>query len=193
MIDPTNITNFNLSDTELEERILFWVCAAGKNGTTAAKCLDKLLKNISGPYDSSPMAVIFRANSLFNLSLMMKDAGIGCYNNKSKTFVELSKAVLNRKLNLKTCTTEELETIYGIGMKTSRCFIIHSRANSNYAGIDTHMLKNLRAHGIPDVPLSTPTNKKLYKKLELEVLKLAEQNNMSATDYDLMIWNKYKK
>lgn len=43
MIDPTNITDYNLSKEKLEEVILFWVCAAGKNGVTATKSLERTL------------------------------------------------------------------------------------------------------------------------------------------------------
>ncbi len=81
--------------------------------------------------------------------------------------------------------------IYGIGMKTSRCFLIHSRKNVQYAGIDTHMLKNLRAHGIEGVPKTTPTSKKLYRRLELEVLRLSKEAGMSPAEYDLNVWNTY--
>jgi hypothetical protein len=47
MINPTNITNYNLTTAELEEHLLFWVCAAGKNGVVAASNLDKFLKNLT--------------------------------------------------------------------------------------------------------------------------------------------------
>jgi len=187
MIDPTNITNYNLTDDELEEHLLFWVCAAGKNGTTAASCLERFLSGIT--YNNmSPFEAIRNASFCFNnFPRIMKAAGIGCYTHKSRTFIELALS----GLNLKTCTVKDLEKIYGIGMKTSRCFIIHSRKNAQHAGLDTHLLKHLRAKGISDVPKQTPSSKKQYKRLEQEVLKLAKGAGMSPAEYDLKIWKSY--
>jgi thermostable 8-oxoguanine DNA glycosylase len=53
------------------------------------------------------------------------------------------------------------------------------------------MLKNLRLHNIEGVPKTTPTSKKLYKRLENEVLNLARDAGMTPADYDLNVWNKY--
>jgi 3-methyladenine DNA glycosylase/8-oxoguanine DNA glycosylase len=190
MIDPTNITDYNLTDDGLEERILFWILAAGKNGTTAAKCLDRLLKLISGPY-SAPMEAVYNASNLYDLPQLMCGCGIGCYTSKARTFRELAIACLTGQLDLSDCCPDELEKIYGIGRKTSRCFILHSRKNAQYAGLDTHILKHLRAEGVEDVPKQTPSSDKQYKRLERELLKLAKAAKMSPADYDLMVWNKY--
>jgi len=190
MIDPSKITINNATDDELEELILFWVCAAGKNGRTAARCLDKFLKMISGPY-GKPMNSVFNFNSLYNLSDTLRACGIGCYNSKAKSFLQLATECISGRLNLRICTTDDLEKIHGIGMKTSRCFILHSRPGAIYAGLDTHILKHLRDSGVGNVPKSTPTNKKEYLRLEKEVLKLADEADMFPAEYDLMIWNKY--
>lgn len=196
MIDPTNITNYNLSDAELEEHLLFWICAAGKNGGTAAKCLDKLLKTFS-IYSHRPLIAIFMNDymeSLYKhppLASLLKECGIGCYNQKAKTFKQIARKYVIGTLDLKTCATEELEAVYGIGMKTSRCFILHSRKDARYAGLDTHMLKHLREVGVENVPKATPSSKKLYLTLEKEVLSLADKAGMSPADYDLMVWNFY--
>ena len=195
MVDPSNITNYNLTYDELEERILFWVCAAGKNGKTAAKCLNKFLTDLS-TYGDTPFESIFNYMLLSPLvktapilEEKLKCCGIGCYNNKAKTI----KHIILSNINLKTCSSEELESIYGIGMKTSRCFILHSREGARIAGLDTHMLKHLKDNGVSNVPKSTPTSKKEYLRLEKEVLALADKANMSSADYDLMVWNFYSK
>jgi hypothetical protein len=39
MIDPSNITNFNLTDHGLQEILIFWICVAGKTATTIAKAV----------------------------------------------------------------------------------------------------------------------------------------------------------
>ena len=108
---------------------------------------------------------------------------------KARSFLELSVAVGSDELDLRTCSADDLEKIHGIGMKTSRCFIIHSRPGARYAGLDTHILKHLKACGVENVPKSTPSSKKEYLRLEKEFLRIADLNNMTPAAYDLMIWN----
>ena len=191
MIDPTNITNYKLTDSELEEHIFFWVLAAGKNGREAARRLEVLLSGLT--YNNrSPFTTIkdvYETNEPLPLSDVMKNFGIGCYNLKSKTLYDLSVS----ELNLRTCLPEDLEKIKGIGMKTARCFIIHSRPDARYAGLDTHMLKHLREKGVSNVPKSTPSSMKEYLRLEKEFLKLSDAAEMSPSSYDLMVWNQYSK
>lgn len=201
MIDPTTITDYNLTTAELEERLLFWVCAAGKNGATAARSLDKFLNTLQynefGPFDqiklkclddNMPDDIIEESFPNYKkMSQLMKEAGIGCYNNKCRTFQELAFS----KIDLRTCSVEELEKIYGIGKKTSRCFILHSRKNAQHAGLDTHLLKHLRAMGVEDVPIRTPSSNKQYLRLEKEVLRLAKEAGETPADYDLKVWKSY--
>lgn len=190
MIDPENVTNYNQTDKELEEFILFWVCAAGKNGRTAARCLDRFLNDHAAFYlNNTPFHTIFSIHSLFNLPLALKEYGIGCYNHKARTFFELAVAKFKGELDLRTCSASDLEAIYGIGPKTARCFILHSRKNAQVAGLDTHMLKHLKDLG-HEVPKTTPTGRN-YERLEKIVLDLAKEAQMSPAEYDLMIWNKY--
>jgi len=200
MIDPKNITNYNLTTPELEKHILFWVAAAGKNGHTAAKSLNILLKTIEGllELDLSPFQSIKELEMLLDMDPyepkeyptlpgLLKQSGIGCYNHKAETMAQLAFS----GLNLHTCSAEDLEKIYGIGMKTSRCFILHSRKNARYAGLDTHILKHLREAGVENVPKATPSSKKLYLTLEKEFLSLADKAGMSPAEYDIMIWRRY--
>lgn len=186
MIDPTKITNYCLSQPQLEEVILFWVCAAGKNGITSANCLDKLLSTWRYKSEASPFEIIKYICDCGNLAEEMKKHGIGCYNAKAKTFI----CLVEKQMNLKKCSLEDLESIPGIGPKTARCFLIHSRKNQQYAGLDTHLLKYLRDKG-HDVPKSTPSGKK-YRDLEIIFLKYVAESGMSAADFDLMIWNDYR-
>ena len=182
MIDPSVITNYSLETPELEEHILWWICAAGKNGTTASRLLDTLMRKIGG-YKLSPFDALRRWPH--DLPNTLRDCGIGCYNHKARSMLEIAYS----DLNLHTCTAEDLENIYGIGMKTSRCFILHSRRNAQYAGLDTHILKFLRAQGY-DAPKTTPTKKK-YLELEKTFLEIAKNKRKSPADLDLEIWNAY--
>lgn len=181
MIDPTNITNFNCTDNQLEELLLFWVCAAGKNAIVSSSALNNLLLDICKTSDS-PFESIKKIGKE-RLPGLLKKYGIGCYNHKSKTFWDLA----NSALDLRSCSCEDLEKIYGIGMKTSRCFIIHSRKNAKCAGLDTHILKFLDMMGY-EVPKSTP-NKKQYLILEKEFINIVKFSKKSIAEIDLLIWN----
>lgn len=190
MIDPTNITNYNLSRPELEEHILFWVCAAGKNGVTAAKCLDKFINILKERYGQiyTPFSLIKLSDAERKLNLVrdIKSAGIGNYNLKSITFKTLAES----SIDLKTCTVDDLESIMGIGPKTARCFLIHSRPNQRLAGLDVHILRFLSDRGYK-VPKSTPVGKK-YKEIEQWFIKEADRENKDIATFDLEIWNKYR-
>jgi len=184
MVDPTRITNFNLTKHRLEEMILFWVCAAGKTAKTAAAGLELFLMLIRTQRNKRPFYDI-KHRSRKRLPSYLKACGIGCYNQKAETFWQLAHS----GLNLRTCSVDDLERIKGIGMKTSRCFIIHSRKDAQCAGLDTHILKFLRSKGF-DAPKQTPT-RRTYLALEREFLILAKKARKPIAIFDLEIWNEY--
>lgn len=184
LVDPDNVTKFDLDDNQLELNILFWILAAGKNGHTAAKCLNNFLKHYSEKTGLiSPFLII---NQIENLPEALKSFGVGCYNNKSKTILGL----IARRLDLKLCSVEQLEDIWGMGSKTVRCFLIHTRKNQNYAGLDRHILRYLKEMGY-DVPSQTP-NKKQYLKIEKIFLELAKKMGKKTSELDLEIWKTYR-
>jgi thermostable 8-oxoguanine DNA glycosylase len=161
------------------------VCAAGKNGVTSARCLNSLLTPLYDKYkEESPFELLRCLDCYGNLPEEMKKAGLGCYNNKAKTF----RGLIYTDIDLKVCSVDELEDIIGIGPKTSRCFILHSRPNQQVACLDTHILKWLRDQGV-DAPKSTPSYKK-YLMLEKKFIELAANRDLAALD--LEIWNRYR-
>lgn len=199
MIDPINITNYKLTVPQLEEHILWWVCAAGKNGVVAAKSLSKFLWNAHSIFTYTRHApaltsfeivrlVLNRPYGIETLAHMMKGAGIGAYTQKSNTFRLLAMA---EKLDLKTVSVEALMAFKGIGPKTARAFVVHSRPQQRYAILDTHLLKFLRHQGImaPDKP---PTPKK-YLELEQAFLRIVDLGGLEVADLDLAIWNHYRE
>ena len=112
MIDPSNITNFNLNDDELQEVVLFWICVAGKTATTMARNLDRMLFKLTGDI---PFTKIKKVGAE-KLPQTLKDFGIGCYNSKARSMWE----IVNSNLDLRTCSIEDLESIYGIGVIDER-------------------------------------------------------------------------
>lgn len=190
MIDPSKITNFNLSDKELEEMVIFWVLVAGKNAKTTSKLLQKFLEHLHKIYNSKgfcPFEVIakYDIQNPGKLESLLKEFGFGCQKSKAKSL----RALVSCGLDFKTCTIEQLEKIHGIGMKTSRCFLIHTRANARNAGLDTHVLKWLRRLGY-DVPKSTPS-KGEYLELEKIFVQIADILRTPTAQLDLTIWNAY--
>jgi len=226
MIDPTKISNFNLTILELEENILFWVAAAGKNGVTSARLLHdflnrirafffiggfprpatllspfKLIRKFKEDTDAQKYETSVRlANELpadldgqpithDNLfQWVMKDSGIGNHTMKSRTFMELAHS----NLDLKNCTIDDLSKIHGIGPKTARAFLVHTRPNQRYAVVDTHLLKFLRDQGIM-APKSTPPEGPQYQRLEKAFLDICDKYSLDAAHLDLTIWNHYRK
>ena len=95
-------------------------------------------------------------------------------------------------LDLRTCSLEELLAIHGVGNKTARFFLLHSRRNCDYAVLDTHILAWMRDHGVEDAPKSTPTNLKVYKELEnkYRIMSRLHYPHLSNAQIDLLIWTK---
>lgn len=108
----------------------------------------------------------------------------GAQSIKARAIIEL----INAQLDLRTCSREDLIKVWGIGLKSASCFILHSRPNIRIAGIDTHMLKFLRQHGI-EVAKVTKRN---YLDLEIRFLQIADDLNMTPAECDLWVWNSFK-
>ena len=182
LIDPKKITNFTRTQAELQSFFLFGLFCAGKNSDYAAKCLAKLLHNSEG---ETPFEVLKNLGET-GIHNALVASRIGQYTRLTKAIVD---AVY---LDLSTCTLEELMSVHGVGQKTARFFLLHTRPNCKVAVLDTHILKWLRDNGV-DAPQVTPTSVKQYKALEEKFLFLAGINFpfMSIADVDLTLWMKY--
>lgn len=190
MVDPTNMTNYDLNDQELEEYILFCIAVAGKTAWVTASILDKLLKYAHTKYRIKGWQP-FKAIKKFDQPMLkqaMLDHGFGCHEMKSKGFL----AVANSGLNLRTCTMFDLIKFHGVKYKTANFFLLHTRKNSRQAVIDTHILKHLASLG-HKVPKSTPQSKKRYEELEKLFLDWADSQGRSLAELDLELWNKYAR
>ena len=173
--------------------ILFWICAAGKNGVTSAKCLDKLLSSwrptaemvIPNP---TPFEIIGCINYNAILSNEMRLSGIGCYNNKAISFMSL----INANLDLKTCTVEDLVGVKGIGFKTANGFLMHTRPDYQGACLDVHILRYLSSLGY-DVPKVTPQSKNTYLRIQSIFMDICKKLNKTPAELDLEIWVKSSK
>lgn len=182
LIDPTDVINYERSVAELELWWLFSCVVAGKTARTQAKLLDAMLSKLTG---DTPFQKL-RKLSYNQLRDAIIEARLGQYNRLIKTFWQ------SLDLDLRNCTVAELETIYGVGPKTARMFVMMSRPDQRYAALDTHVLKHLRAHGI-DAPNATPPAGKRYAELEQAFISLADAAGQSVADYDLAVWKQHAR
>src|ERR1035437_6091464 len=126
MIDPFKITNFERSEEEAQEFLLFALSVAGKTAVVISKAVDNFLQMASQQYANQSEKVY--GNTLpFNLITLMKE------DNTLEYFIKESKLgkhkVLTKgfsqlpKIDVKTATIDQLEEICGCGEKTSRFFL----------------------------------------------------------------------
>lgn len=187
MVDPTVVTIYDRDEYQLQEFALFTILVAGKRARLMARSLDALLREghwINCIEQFRPFEAI-RAFPRDILSIRMKSHGIGCHTIKAKAILGL----LDANLDLDTCTTDEMEQVYGIGPKTSRYFMLHTRSGARVAALDRHMLQYLRDCGV-DAPWHPPSSKR-YRQLEQVVLSICDILGMTPAALDLMVWNYY--
>ena len=185
LIDPHSITNFNRSDNDLEAFWLFCVLVAGKNSRVQAKKLANFLQPAAAT-GFSPFKYI-ELRSVKYLDEDIRAEKLGQYNRVKRCFLE------SLSLDLRTCTVDDLEAVFGVGPKTARFFLLHSRSNQELAVIDTHILKWLRNTLGIDAPKSTPTQLKKYHELENHYLDYCRENGLSPAQLDLHIWSNLNK
>jgi len=180
-IDPKAITNFNRSQEELEMFWLFCILVAGKNADWAAVKLQDLFRNkrdFQTPFQ-------FLKDNLTDLHNILVANKVGQY----RRITNAIEQSLN--LDLKTASLELLMSVFGVGPKTARFFILHTRRDAECAVLDTHILKWMRnlVHESIDVPKSTPPVKE-YEKWERMAIKLMQVwfKGISLAEADLMIW-----
>lgn len=191
MINPYDITNYSRSEAELQELLMFCILVAGKTAYIQAQKLEEFL-NTSRAYcgldeKSTPFQILKALQDESNLHTMIVEAKLGQYKKIYNAFTYL----INNKIDLFECGPNELEKIPGVGMKTSRFFILHSRDTENIAVLDVHILKFLGSLG-HKVPKTTP-NKNQYYYLEQKFLDYCRENNLHPAEADLEIWKFYAK
>jgi thermostable 8-oxoguanine DNA glycosylase len=182
MVDLTKVTNFKRTQAELEEFWLVAICVAGKNGPIQAQKVHDFLKGHAGRTPFEKIRKLINKNELLKQLLVVK---MGQYKRIERAF---RKSV---DLDLKKSELEDLVQIPGVGNKTSRFFLLHSRADCEYVVLDTHILRFLRDKcGLKNIPKSTPTNLKKYIAIETvarEAIR-AKFPQQSMAEADLKIW-----
>jgi thermostable 8-oxoguanine DNA glycosylase len=178
MINPRQITNFKRTEAELQEFLLFCVCVAGKSSEQQAVKLHNFL--VTGEA-FTPFGLI-RYIGATNLRIELETVKMGQYTRICKAFM----AIVNANLDLTTCSLKDLEAIPGVGPKTARFFMLHSREGQEVAVLDTHILGWMRSRGWK-APKATPSQP-LYGKLEVAFLMECVWGGQSPATLDLAIW-----
>jgi len=185
MIDPRRITNFQRTEAELREFAMFCIAVAGKSSEMQAKKLDIFL----APHTHLPFERIKSLEATGNFMDVLMQSKLGQYKRIGKAFLALA----NSGLDLRTCTVEELEKIPGLGLKTSRFFLCHTRPNQNYGVLDTHLLSHMREDLNIPTPKATPSNPKVYYALEAKLLEVIKASGKTYAEYDLDVWKSRQK
>lgn len=168
-----------LPQYELECRLLYSCIVAGKSAKFADSVMHRFLTMCC--IDRTPFETL-RAVNKGQLDAIVRQLRTGNYSKLIQCFWELGRA----NLDLRTCTPEQLETIHGIGPKTSRFFILWTRPGAEYAALDVHVLRWLRSLG-HNAPRSTPSGSK-YAELEKVFLDECRARGKKPRELDAEIW-----
>ena len=188
-INPKKITNFNRTKADLELFAIFAVCVAGKKSQQTADKVNNHFRDTQTPTKQlTPFETIKSLVKIRVFGAYLQMAKVGQY----KRIYRALRGLAESGIDLKTCTVEDLEAIHGIGPKTSRFIIMHSRPNQRLATLDTNILRWMRDQGI-NTPKATPQSKKLYKELEQKFLTLCDKCAILPSQLDLKIWKQYSK
>ena len=205
MIDPKNITRYDLTDLELQELLIFCIAVFNKNADQIKYKVEKFLNwcEEQCPLDDDHFTRIRHLEQIHEEDgkPLMNDkthhAGAKWLVNKFKFGNTTQKSngihgIVNSGYDLRTCSEEDLEKISGISMKTSRFFTLHTRPDVRVACLDTHILQWLREYtGLEWIPVKPPSKKK-YMLCQQLFLDIADENGISAAELDLTIWNKQR-
>ena len=187
MINPAEVTNYNRTQYELEEFILFCINVAGKKSAIEGPKLEVFIERAKDiTKETTPFNCIKKLIKLGRLNEIMHWAKLSPYAQRYNSYVAVAKIK-----DLQTVTLNRLLQVPGIGLKTARFFLSHSREDFDEPMLDTHILRFLRDQGYADAPKSTPTNENTYYYFANIFKNIARQLGKSVTDLDLEIWKQY--
>ncbi len=192
MIDPCNVTVHDRTPAQLEEFLLFCVVVAGKNADQQARKLENLLKG------RRPFALIREIDRKGKLGEELKRVRLGKYALLVRSFRRLAGS----GIDLSTCSWEDLTQVPGIGLKTAKFFVLHSRKGEMHGVLDTHVLGWIGEHWAPAgarplaVPRHSPQDPASYRFWEtvyfgMVTARFHRTGRPAAVDwarFDLELW-----
>ena len=192
-VDPKKITKFDRTQADLEWFLFFCISTAGKNAEVQSRKINEMIDQTqkmkvyqdTGIY-SIPNAIYYKCHyenwetkipspaSPKTCSEWIAQASnvfkIGKYDLIRKSSKFIIKNGIHHRLD--SVTLEELLKIPGVGNKTARFFLMHSRPGFTGAVIDTHIHGWLEKVCQTDLPKPTTTAK--YQSLERLWLSMVE-------------------
>jgi len=157
MIDPNAVTDTARTDAQLEEFLLFCVVVAGKNADQQARKLEAFLQG------REPFALI-RSLKGAELGAQLRRVKLGKYALLTRSF----RALAGSGLDLRRCAWADLAALPGIGIKTAKFFVLHSRPGQMHGVLDTHVLAWMRGKeqrsrpGRLEIPRHSPQDPAAY-------------------------------
>lgn len=182
VLDPKHITNYNRSDNELQIFWLFCILVAGKNSDTINNALSRIVHDLNS------------WENVFDAIHKIGYEGLKDILRKHRTgqYERISKAIWQSlNLDLRNCALNDLTKIHGVGPKTARFFLLHTREFCDEIVLDTHILNWMREKcGVKDVPENTPQNLNKYNELAeiCKKLMIDHYPGLSLASIDLLIW-----
>lgn len=189
-IDPNDVKgklDYNLFYKECF--LLFSVLVAGKSSESIKHKTNALVYDIIGEDEPESLFILIKEkysdNNFEPFLNVLKKHKTGKYS----LLIKFINDVTKNHFNLMSCSIEELESITGIGKKSSRFFMLYNRKDcKDIAVLDTHILKFLSKNGY-DVPEQTPSGKK-YDEIEKIFVNISKKliPSISIYDLDFKLW-----
>lgn len=207
-IDPLNITNYNRTPIELQLFFLFCIFVANKpSDVTAKKVNNMFLPRYDNAFNlrvleenplihdegiHSPFAVIHIMVKFKLVRKWLEHWKVGQYARFTRAIHDVHETFLLGTAHLDTITLDNLMKITGMGMKSARFFLVHSRWDQPHAILDVHVLKWLnQVYGTSHK--KTPSNPQDYKLLEGLFLGECVKWKKGPAEMDTFIWQYYHK
>lgn len=183
---------FDRLQPELEAYLLYVMTMANWEAKKAYDSLNRFLSEST----ESPFAYIKMLNAQEKLLHKMQEARIFRANQKQRYFQAASEFTQD----LRTASIEQLETIKGVGAKSSRYFVNFTRVDADEVHPDTHIIKGLIAHGV-DVPkdkngkprIPSDAKAKNFKLIVLAFRNIAQEYGLKNREMDYEWWRHFNK
>lgn len=190
-INPTNITDYSRDQVQLETFWAFCVIVAGRNADMAARKVGELF-TAAKRRDLTPFSYLdsLEADSFPHaVHNALVASRIGQYRRITAAFEHTLWQLRRDPTWLSTASVDQLMRCPGVGPKTARFFVLHSRRDAQVAVLDVHVLRWLREEHGCDAPTSTPP-KDLYDYWEDMALAFMRDvfPGLTPAQADLMVW-----
>ena len=188
MINPAEVKNYNRTESELEEFLLFGINVAGKKSAVEAPKLEAFLRG-ARKLEVSPFEWIRLLRKDGGLKSFMRSRKISPYSDRYKSYI----GAVSLGKSLREVTFRELKGVFGVGLKTASFFLTNTRADFDEPMLDTHIMSWLRDQGYVNAPKGTPSSKKVYDYWADIFKDFARQLGQSVRELDIQIWKEYSK